>query len=212
MAVNTDGIFWLGHDSFRVSGSRTVYFDPWDVQGPAADIILITHDHHDHCDPATVKALTGPKTKIFTERRSAAKLRAEGIGRAVIVLEPGDEVEVFGVNIKAVPAYNIGKDFHPKENNYLGFIVTMDGLSVYHAGDTDFIPEMKAIHPQVALLPVSGTYVMTAQEAVQAALAINPEVVIPMHVAKIVGDMKMAEDFAAALKGKVAAEIKPITA
>jgi L-ascorbate metabolism protein UlaG (beta-lactamase superfamily) len=211
MTVNSDGIFWLGHDSFRFVGSRVIYFDPWDAEGPPADIILISHDHGDHCDPPSVKRLLGPNTKIFTEALSAARLEAEGFGAQITVLKPGDTAEAFGVNIKAVPAYNIGKDFHPKEKAYLGFVATMDGLSVYHAGDSDFIPEMADIRPQAALLPVSGTYVMTAKEAVSAALAIKPQLAIPMHMAKIVGDLSMAEEFAAALNGKVAVEIKKLS-
>jgi len=118
-------------------------------------------------------------------------------------------LEIDSVHLKAVPAYNLNKDFHPREKNYLGFVVTMDGLSVYHAGDTDFIPEMNGLMPQVALLPVSGTYVMTAEEAVQAALALSPGVAIPMHFNKIVGDDAMAGTFAEALKDRLPVEIKP---
>ncbi|GHV57656.1 metal-dependent hydrolase [Deltaproteobacteria bacterium] len=208
--MNLDHIAWLGHDSFRVSGSRIIYFDPWEVAGPAADIILITHDHYDHCDPATVKALAGAKTRVITEPASAAKLKCEGLKNNLTVLEPGDEIEVFGVNIKAVPAYNTNKDFHPRAKNYLGFVATMDGLSVYHAGDTDRIEEMKGLRAQVALLPVSGTYVMTAEEAAAAALELEPAVAIPMHFGKIVGDGQMARQFAEALQGRVAVEIKNI--
>jgi L-ascorbate metabolism protein UlaG (beta-lactamase superfamily) len=213
MAIKTDHISWLGHAGFRVSGSRVVYFDPWEVgvEGPAAppaDLILISHDHFDHCDPPTVKALCGPQTVIITEPAGAAKLEAEGIQR-VKVLAPGDEMEVLGVKIKAVPAYNIDKDFHPRAKNYLGFVLTMmDGLGIYHAGDTDRIEEMKAIKPQVALLPVSGTYVMTAQEAALAALDLAPAVAMPMHFGKIVGDESMAGAFAQALSGRLTVEIK----
>ena len=125
-------------------------------------------------------------------------------------MEPGDELEAFGVIIKAVPAYNTNKDFHPRAAGGLGFVINLDGLSIYHAGDTDFIPEMKDIQAQGALLPVSATYVMTAAEAAQAALAIRPEVAIPIHYGKIVGDEEMARQFKAALKGQVAVEIKTI--
>jgi L-ascorbate metabolism protein UlaG (beta-lactamase superfamily) len=210
MDLVTDHIAWLGHDSFRISGSRVIYFDPWEVAGPTADLILISHDHYDHCDPTAVKALAGAKTRIITEPAGAAKLKSEGVRHNLTVMEPGDEIEVFGVNIKAVPAYNTDKDFHPRAKNYLGFVVTLDGLSIYHAGDTDRIEEMKEIRAQVALLPVSGTYVMTAEEAVAAALDLAPATATPMHFGKIVGDDRMARQFAEALQGRVAVEIKTI--
>ena len=208
MSVRTDHIERLGHASFRVSGFRMIYFDPWEVSGPKADFILITHDHYDHCDPQTVQNLTGPKTCVITEKNSANKLRLAGVTARITIMEPGDAIEADEVIIKAVPAYNIDKNFHPESSHYLGFVVTMDSMTIYHAGDTDFIPEMSAIKADVAMLPVSGTYVMTAEEAVQAALTIRPEVAIPMHYDKIVGDKEMAEAFKVALKGQVVAEIK----
>jgi len=211
MPAKTDNIFWLGHDSFRVDGSRVIYFDPWEITGPQADLIFISHDHYDHCDPDTVKSLSGPKTRVITEKSSAAKLKEAGYNNPVTIMEPGDAIEVCGITIQAVASHNIGKNFHPQEKKNLGFVVTMDGVSIYHAGDSDFIPEMAEVKAQVALLPVSGTYVMTAEEAVQAALAINPEVAIPMHFGKIVGDEEMARKFAENLKGKVTVEIKSIT-
>jgi L-ascorbate metabolism protein UlaG (beta-lactamase superfamily) len=215
MAIKTDHISWLGHAGFRVRGSRLVYFDPWEVEvegpaAPAADLILITHDHFDHCDPPTVKALCGPQTIIITEPAGAAKLKEEGV-KPPTVMAPGQEMEILGVKIKAVPAYNTNKDFHPRAKNYLGFVLTMDGLGIYHAGDTDRIDEMKAIRAQVAMLPVSGTYVMTAQEAALAALDLAPAVAMPMHFGKIVGDESMAAAFAEALSGRLAVEIKKIS-
>lgn len=209
MKPNIDRLAWLGHSGFRLSGGRLVYFDPWEVGGPVADLILISHDHFDHCDPPTVKALSGPQTQVVTEPAAAARLKAEGFKR-LTVMAPGDEIEIDGlINIQAVPAYNLNKEFHPRDKNYLGFVVTMDGLSVYHAGDTDCIPEMNGIKAQVALLPVSGTYVMTAEEAVQAALALSPGLAVPMHFNKIVGDEAMARTFAEALKDRLPVEIKP---
>ena len=210
MSLKTDGIHWLGHDSIRIDASLTIYIDPWEVAGPQADLILITHDHFDHCDPPTVQKLAGPKTLVVTDRDSAAKLRAEGIVNQISVMEPGDLIEFKGVRIQALPSYNLNKDFHPKAKGNLGFLLNVDDLSIYHAGDSDFIPEMKDIKVQVALLPVSGTYVMTAEEAVEAALAIGPEVVIPMHYGKIVGDESMAASFAEGLNGRVKVEIKPL--
>ena len=118
-------------------------------------------------------------------------------------MRPGDRLSVKGLEVEAVPAYNLNKDFHPKDAGMLGFVVNIGGVRLYHAGDTDFIPEMKGIKTDVALLPVSGTYVMTADEAVEAALTIKPKVAIPMHYGAIVGDKNDAEHFRDQLAGRI---------
>ncbi len=191
---------WLGHDSYRIDGDLIIYFDPYEIKTgtPAADIILISHEHFDHCSPSDVAKVQRDETVIVADRVSAKKLRGE-----VKTMQPGDRLTVKGVGIEAVPAYNLDKQFHPKEAGMLGFVVNIGGVRVYHAGDTDFIPEMSDIETDVALLPVSGTYVMTADEAVEAALSINPKVAIPMHYGAIVGDKSDAEHFRDQLAGKV---------
>jgi len=192
-------IAWLGHDSFRIDGSKSIVFDPYQIQPAApADLVLVTHEHFDHCSPDDVAKVQGPATKVITEKDSAPKLSGD-----VQVVAPGDHVTVEGVTIDVVPAYNVDKSFHPKENGWLGFIVEIDGVRIYHAGDTDFIPEMSEIKTDIALLPVSGTYVMTAAEAVEAALAIQPQIAIPMHYGAIVGESSDAEKFRSALEGKI---------
>ena len=121
-------------------------------------------------------------------------------------LDPGGKFTIGKVEVEAVPAYNInkfrepGKVFHPREAKGLGFVLTMDGTRVYYAGDTDFIPEMKNIRCDVALLPVSGTYVMTAEEAAEAAAAINPQIAVPMHYGAIVGTADDAQKFKGLVK------------
>jgi len=200
MTMNfVEKIHWLGHDSFRIDGSRTLYFDPFQIEGgPGADLIFISHDHFDHCSPEDVEKIRKENTVIITEKDSARKLKGD-----IRVLKPGENREVEGVKIEAVPAYNTDKDFHPRKNGWLGFIVEMDGVRVYHAGDTDFVPEMNGIKVDIALLPVSGTYVMTAKQAVAAAKAIRPSAAIPMHYGAIVGDEKDAFAFQKALAGVV---------
>jgi L-ascorbate metabolism protein UlaG (beta-lactamase superfamily) len=192
-------IHWLGHDTFRIDGAETIYFDPYELSegAPKADIILISHDHYDHCSPEDVAKIRGDDTVIVTIASAAKKLTGD-----VRIVEHGDTVQVHGIDVEAVRAYNVnkfrspGEPFHPKEAGHVGFVITVDGKRLYHAGDTDLIPEMRELEDiDIALLPVSGTYVMTAEEAVEAADVIQPEVAIPMHVGRGIGSLEAAETF-----------------
>ncbi len=192
-------IHWLGHDAIRVDGPQTIYFDPYqlDERQPPADIILISHEHHDHCSPEDVAKIQTEKTIIFTVASAAQELTGD-----IRIVAPGDQIDLPGIEIDTVPAYNVdkfrspGEPFHPKESGHVGFVITVDGKRIYHAGDTDFIPEMAELRDiDIALLPVSGIYVMTAEEAVEAAEAIEPEVAIPMHVGRGIGSMVSAQEF-----------------
>jgi L-ascorbate metabolism protein UlaG (beta-lactamase superfamily) len=194
-----DKIAWLGHDGFRIDAGKTIYFDPYQIAGgPVADLILISHEHFDHCSPEDIQKIQGPKTIIVTEKDSAKRLTGD-----IRVMKPGDVLDLGDVKIEAVASYNIDKEFHPKKKGWLGFVVETEGVRVYHAGDTDFIPEMKDLKVDIAFLPVSGTYVMTAEQAVKAALAIRPKLAIPMHYGAIVGDARDAARFQKAFEGKV---------
>ncbi len=197
-------LHWLGHDSFRLDSSAgAIYFDPYELTGgPTAAIVLCSHDHFDHCVPADVAKVQGEGTVVVTEADCGAKLSGD-----VRVMRPGEVIEVGAVKIRAVPSYNTDKEFHPKAKNWLGFVVTVDGVSLYHAGDCDHIPEMADLEVDIALLPVSGTYVMTAAQAVEAAKAIGPKLAIPMHYGAIVGGDSDAEAFAQDLKGVVPVRI-----
>ncbi|MCD6138823.1 MAG: MBL fold metallo-hydrolase [Deltaproteobacteria bacterium] len=191
-------ITWLGHDGFLIKGDgKAIVIDPFQLKEcEPADLILITHEHYDHCSPDDVKKVQKPSTVIVTEADSAKKLTGD-----IRVVAPGDKLTVSGIPIEVVPAYNTNKKFHPKRNGWLGFIVTVDGVRLYHAGDTDLIPEMDSLKADIALLPVSGTYVMTAEEAVEAAKRIKPEIAIPMHYGAIVGSAEDALRFSDALAG-----------
>ena len=191
------GFHWLGHASFRIEAQKlVVYFDPWQLRGnqPKADLIFITHDHHDHCSPEDVLRLLKPDTVVVAPEDCLAALQP--LGAQVQVVRVGDRLTLKGVSVEVVPAYNLGKHFHPQEPANVGYIITLGDMRVYHAGDTDLIPEMAQIKADIALLPVGGTYTMDAKEAAQAVARIRPRIAVPMHYGRIVGDVDDAHRFA----------------
>ena len=199
-----DRLHWLGHDSFRLDGPVVIYFDPWKLEGelPEADLVLVSHEHHDHCSPEDVEKVSGPDTAIVANAGSQEKLpTAETV-------QPGDRITVQGIDIEAVRAYNTNKfrspgvPFHPREAGHVGYVITVEGVRLYFAGDTDHIPEMDDIDCDVALLPVSGTYVMTVEEAVEAARTLSPDIVVPMHIGAGIGSPGDGKRFAQLYDGE----------
>jgi len=188
---------WLGHDGFRFEFNNWIlYIDPYEThENDKADLILITHGHYDHCSIKDLKRLVKEDTLIVTTPDTTSKLSGKIEGGILKLVRPGDSVEHLGIKITAVPAYNLNKEFHPKENEWVGYVFVINNIRFYHAGDTDLIPEMHDISADVAFLPVSGTYVMSAEEAAQAARQIMPKIAIPMHYGKIVGEKSDAEKF-----------------
>ena len=134
-------IKWLGHSSIRIDAEMVIYIDPWKIKGDQkADLILVSHSHGDHLSPADIRKIWKEDTVIVAAGDAAAQLTGD-----VRVLRPGDEVTVQGVTVRAVPAYNIGKPYHPQSNDWIGFLITVGNKTIYYGGDTDLIPEMNAI-------------------------------------------------------------------
>lgn len=195
-------IMWYGHDTFILEKDIRICLDPFKLSKTvSADIILISHDHFDHCSLEDLKNISSDKTTIIAAKECLSKLNDLKCKEKLGII-PGQEKTVNGVKIKAIHAYNTNKinpqtkrPFHPKEDNKVGFLIDIKGTTIYHTGDSDFIPEMIDLRPDVLLIPVSGTYVMTAKEASQAVDKIKPTIAIPMHFGTIVGSENDAKEF-----------------
>ena len=198
---NKLSITWSGHAGFKIIyGNMKVYIDPYKLSKTYekisdADIVLITHNHFDHLSIEDLKNIINERTVIVSAQECLSQLKSLKVKES-IGIDPRNSVKLDDLRIETVPAYNIDKDFHPKNDKKIGFIVEFGNDRLYHTGDTDIIPEMKDTNPTVVLIPVSGTYVMTAEEASKAVNElITPKVAIPMHYGTIVGNKEDAIRF-----------------
>lgn len=179
----------------------TVYIDPYQLASKYqkqndADVVLLTHDHFDHLSIDDLKQIINYNTSILSATECVEKLAGLKV-KEISGIKPGEKSIIKGLTIEAVPAYNINKKFHPKSDGKVGFIIRINEKRIYHAGDADLIPEMESVDPDIALVPVSGTYVMTAEEAAKAVneLIRPKKVVIPMHYNAVVGTEEDAKKF-----------------
>jgi L-ascorbate metabolism protein UlaG (beta-lactamase superfamily) len=191
-------LYWLGHASFKLDADgKLIYFDPWNVKKDKANLILITHSHFDHLSLDDVRKIQTKKTVIVATKDCASKLSGD-----VRIISAGDNIEIEGVKVEAIPSYNIGKNYHPKTSGWVGYIVTVDGIRIYHAGDTDALDDLKKLKVDIALLPVGGTYTMSADEAAGIANVLRPKIAIPMHWGSIVGSESDAHRFRDLFEGE----------
>ena len=200
MQVGNVEIKWLGHGGFIVKDildNRVIYIDPYQIGDcEPADAILITHSHYDHCSIEDIKKLSTPRTVILAPADCQSKFQGKLDFRDCVIMTPGKSITMGNIGVEAVPAYNTNKKFHLKENEWVGYVLDINSKRIYHCGDTDAIPEMKKLNKiDVAMMPVSGTYVMTAEEAAEALKGFEPKLAIPMHYGAIVGDKADAERF-----------------
>lgn len=212
MANILDTLSWFGHASFLLEnklGKKFYFVDPFDLKrlpNEKADAIFITHAHYDHWSPNDIRKLIKNDT-VVVATNGCENLNLPS--NVFMIVGPDRILTVAGIRIKTVPAYNVKSDrlsYHPKENKWVGYIFEVGEERIYHAGDTDFIPEMKNLTDiDVAMLPIGGTYTMDVKEAIQAANAIKADITIPMHYRRLLGEKAKAteEEFKAGVKGKV---------
>lgn len=204
MKIGDIEIKWLGHAGFLIKDSKVIYIDPYNIKegSEKADLVLITHSHYDHCSVADINKIVRPGTKIIAPADCQSKITRFDVPIRIEVVEPDQELVFGDVKISSLAAYNIDKHFHPKEELWVGYLIKINNSLIYHAGDTDVIPEMQKLtgYKQsgkkfIALLPVGGRFTMSPEEAVEAAKLIKPSLAIPMHYGSIVGSEEDAHEF-----------------
>lgn len=188
----------LYHSSIRISKNKVIYIDPFKINKNYndADIIFITHDHYDHYSEEDIDKVINENTTIIIPEELLTKLLKKGINKnAIITVEPNEKYVVQGIKFETISAYNTNKTFHPKENGWVGYIIIINGIRYYIAGDTDITEENKQVKCDVAFVPVGGTYTMDFKEAASLINEIKPKVAIPIHYGSIVGTEQDAIDF-----------------
>ncbi len=191
------------HSSICMKGEKVLYFDPFrfaaDNRAHDADVIFVTHDHFDHYSPEDIARIIKDET-IFVAPTSTAALIAEAFPQyasKIIAVKPGESLQVAGIDVEAVAAYNpIKEQFHPKRENWVGYVVTVAGQRHYICGDMDVTEEGKNVKCDVLLLPVGGTYTMDAKEAIELVRAIQPTYAIPTHYGEVAGGEACGSVFA----------------
>ena len=189
----------LCHSSIKMKNKNIIiYIDPFKIDNDYndADFIFITHDHYDHYSEEDINKVVNNDTIIVVPDGLITKLMQIGINKdKIIVVEPNKKYSVKGINFETVPAYNINKKFHPKENGWVGYLINLNNNVYYIAGDTDFTEENRKVKCDVALVPVGGTYTMNYKEAATLINEIKPQIAVPIHYGSIVGTKQDAINF-----------------
>ena len=188
----------LYHSSIRINKEKTIYIDPFKIDRNYndADIVFITHDHYDHYSEEDIDKVINENTTIIIPEELLTKLLRKGINKnAIITVEPNEKYMVQGIKFETISAYNTNKTFHPKENGWVGYIIIINGIRYYIAGDTDITEENKKVKCDVAFVPVGGTYTMDFKEAAQLINEIQPKIAVPIHYGSVVGTNQDATDF-----------------
>ena len=200
-----DKIEVLIHSSIKFSKGLIIYFDPYKIDRDYhdADIIFITHDHYDHYSPLDIKKVIKDDTIIVAPQDIGEKLSTNN----VIGVVPNKNYEVLNIKFKTIPAYNVNKNFHPKENNWVGYLLEYNNIKYYIAGDTDITKENQDIVCDVAFVPIGGVYTMDYQEAAKLINKIKPRIAVPTHYGLIVGNKDDGIKFSKLLNNNIECKI-----
>ena len=206
--TGTDHITVNTQNSIRIVNEEgtVIYLDPLGIEGEPkdADVILLTHAHHDHFSPDDIAKIRKGSTYFVCPSSMKDEVEKNGIDMChILSMEAEDRVSIEGIYIEAVPAYNKLKPFHPRRNGWLGYVMQIDGVKIYAAGDTDALKENTSISCDIAMVPIGGTYTMNSKEAADFVNALKPSVVIPTHYGSIVGKPSDAEEFEKRVDDKI---------
>ena len=193
-----ENVIVLCHNCIKICAEKIIYTDPFKLTKSYndADIIFITHSHYDHFSPEDIEKVRKRDTSIVITDDLIDKAKEIGFDDSkIIIVEPNKNYIVEGIEFNTIPAYNTNKQFHPKENNWCGYNIDINGKKYYIAGDTDIIDEAKNVKCDIAFVPVGGTYTMTATEAASLVNIIKPQIAVPVHYGSIVGTKEDAEKF-----------------
>lgn len=200
----------LCHSSIKINKGLVIYFDPFkiDREYHDADIIFITHSHYDHYSEEDINKVRKKDTQIVAPLDLLDNLLTLGFTKdSITLVKPNENYTVKGLSFKTIPAYNTNKNFHPKANNWVGYLVTIDNITYYIAGDTDITTENKQVKCDVAFVPVGGTYTMDNKEAAKLINEIKPKVAIPIHYGKIIGNISDGQNFAKLINKEIECKI-----
>lgn len=200
----------LCHSSIRFSKKKIIYFDPFKIEKNYndADVIFITHDHYDHYSEEDIDKIVKEDTIIVVPEDLKTKLLKKGWKEEnIITVRPNESYTVKNIEFKTIPAYNVNKQFHPKENAWVGYLLEIEGVTYYIAGDTDITEENKKVKCDVAFVPVGGTYTMNYTEASELINEIKPKVAVPTHYGSIVGSKKDGIKFSKLVNPEIEVEV-----
>lgn len=200
----------LCHNSIKINKEKIIYIDPFKIQKEYkdADIIMITHAHYDHFSEENINKVKKENTKICITKDLEERTLNLGFNKEnILIVEPNMKYSIEGIKFETIPAYNISKQFHPKENNWVSYIIEINNIKYYIAGDTDITKENKNVKCDVAFVPVGGTYTMDSKEAAELVNIIKPKVAVPVHYGTIVGTKEDAENFTKMINKDISCEI-----